>query len=297
MGTLGIIIVDILIAVIGFFSSYGFFSILNFFSFTVPFSNLLTSLDVIEPTVKKQLLIVDIASSLVTFLLPMGLCVMGACFTQPSGFIVLGIVVFLALIVFPPSRDRYTYSEYNIKQYVLRHAVCIDCEKFARYKDGFLTANVTPFYDTNNAAIKLIDTIIHTSNTLTSPQGLFPYGCVNKNLECSLVAMSCFLVSGLASDDNLAYELIPVYQKKIMPTVDKTEYDRRTQAIQRYFSEYRENAIKIQESQQNYFMPMVEKFAELTATNIGVSASPEQLSTLCNYILELIRTINPKLGI
>ena len=152
-------------------------------------------------------------------------------------------------------------------------------------------------FGAKSKAKKLMDVITEFSGILAGRKEVFPYGGNVKDIECVLVGMSCFLVVGFAGDNNLAYELVPTYQKRIMPTVNKLEYDTKTQLVQKYFSEYRENAISIQESQKDWFTPMVDKFAELSAMYFNVDFTEDCHSTLCACILQLISAINPKLNV
>lgn len=142
-----------------------------------------------------------------------------------------------------------------------------------------------------------MDVITEFSRLLAGRKEVFPYGGNEKDIECVLVGMACFLVVGFAGDNNLAYELVPTYQKKIMPTVNKLEYDTKTQLVQKYFSEYRENAILIQESQKDWFTPMVDKFAELSAMYFNVEFTEGCHTMLCACVLELISVINPKMNV
>jgi hypothetical protein len=128
MDTIWIIIIDVLIAFLSHKGAYGIFPIIRYFTFTLPFTDFLIKNKAMEPNIKKQLLFVEFFSSLVTFIIINGLCILGAYFTTPSGFIVYGIVAFLAIVVFPPSRDRYTHGEYCVNQYLSKHSACINIE-------------------------------------------------------------------------------------------------------------------------------------------------------------------------
>jgi hypothetical protein len=141
MSILWIIVLDILIAIIGFYSVLSIFNLLSFFNFERPYTIYLISKGIIKPTLKKQLLGVELASSLIIFLLGNGLCLLGAYFTKPSGFIVLGVVAFIALVFFRPTKDRYTISPYNIEHYVRRHSVCMDIEEYKKLVEPFIISD------------------------------------------------------------------------------------------------------------------------------------------------------------
>lgn len=129
MGTIWIVIVDIIIAIVALFSVSGIFLIINFFNFELPFTNEMISKGIIKPKVKTQLLAVELVSCLLTFIIGNCLCLVGAYFTRPSGFIVYGIVALINLFFFRPTKDRYTRSHYNIDRYIRNHSVCMDMEK------------------------------------------------------------------------------------------------------------------------------------------------------------------------
>lgn len=130
MGTVWIVVIDIIVAVVTFFASSSVWEIVRFFSFVVPFTNSMIEQGVIVESNKKQLLFVDGFSSLFFIVLANGLCILGAYFARPSGFIVYFAVLLIMLLFFKPSKDRYSWSAYNILQYVNRHGIIMDMEKF-----------------------------------------------------------------------------------------------------------------------------------------------------------------------
>ena len=152
-------------------------------------------------------------------------------------------------------------------------------------------------FGTKGKAKSLMKTITRFSNILASQSSVFPDGGNVCEIECVLVGLSAFLVAGFSNDSNLALELIPTYQRKIMPTVNKAEYDRKTLLVQKYYSEYRETAIYYQENVKDWFIPLRDKLAEITAKNLNVEFNKDCFTTLAACILELINNINPQLGI
>jgi hypothetical protein len=130
MGIVWIVIIDVIIAVIAVISAQGVFLIINFFKFIIPFTNEMISKGIIKQTIKIQLLAVELSSCLLTFIIGNGLCLVGAYFTRPSGFIVYGIVTLIMLLFFRPTKDRYTKSFYNINEYIRQHSICMDMDKF-----------------------------------------------------------------------------------------------------------------------------------------------------------------------
>lgn len=137
-------------------------------------------------------------------------------------------------------------------------------------------------------AKSLMKTITRFSNVLANQSNIFPDGGNVCEIECVLVGLSAFLAAGFSNNSNLALELIPTYQHKIMPTVNKAEYDRKSMLVQEYYSEYRETAIYYQENVEDWFVPLRDKLAELTAKNLNVEPNIDCLMTLVACILELI---------
>ena len=80
-----------------------------------------------------------------------------------------------------------------------------------------------------------------------------------------------------------------------MQTVTKQEYDNKTNLVQKYYSEYRDAAIIIQESQEEWLYPLLKKFGEMTLSNLNIERTDEAVSTVGACFLELINHINPKL--
>ncbi len=91
--------------------------------------------------------------------------------------------------------------------------------------------------------------------------------------------------------------MLPTYQKKIMPYVNKEEYDEKTARFQELFTEYREKAIEVQENNEDWFWKFIYEFADLTAKNMGSENTDDAKKTIGACIEELINTINPKLNI
>ena len=146
-------------------------------------------------------------------------------------------------------------------------------------------------------ANNLLKEILRFSKILSEQKQVFPHGTNIENVECVLVGMACFLVVGFAQDERLAYELVPTYQRKIMPLVSKAEYDFRTNLLQEYYSAYRDDAIHIQETQTAWLWPMIKSFSERTARYFEIEPTNDACTTIGACIVELINTINPKLNL
>ena len=147
-------------------------------------------------------------------------------------------------------------------------------------------------------AKNLLSVIFRFSSILLQQNDVFPNRDGNQDdVECVLTGLSCFLASGFANDNDLAFELVPTYQKQIMPKVNKQEFDRRTQLVQTYYSEFRDKAIEIQEGQTDWLMPLVEEFGHMIARYLHLNDTYDCHSTLSACVLELTNNINPKLHI
>lgn len=150
---------------------------------------------------------------------------------------------------------------------------------------------------TKGKAKKLMKTITRFSEIMVKQKNVFPNGGNALDVEFVLVPMSAFLVSGFANDNDVAFQMLPTYQKKIMPYVNKEEYDEKTARFQELFTEYREKAIEVQENNEDWFWKFIYEFADLTAKNMGSENTDDAKKTIGACIVELINTINPKLNI
>lgn len=130
MGTVWIVIIDILIALFCIFGMSGIWLIVKHHRFVVPFTDKMIEQGVIEPSMRKQLLFSDGFSSYFTAIALNALCILGAYFARPSGIIVYLAFIVISLLFFRPSPDRYSWGPLNIEEYVRLHSVCMDKEKF-----------------------------------------------------------------------------------------------------------------------------------------------------------------------
>ena len=110
---------------------------------------------------------------------------------------------------------------------------------------------------TKGKAKNLMKTITRFSEIMVKQKNVFPNGGNALDVEFVLVPMSAFLVSGFANDNDVAFQMLPTYQKKIMPYVNKEEYDEKTARFQELFTEYREKAIEVQENNEDWFWKFI----------------------------------------
>lgn len=142
-------------------------------------------------------------------------------------------------------------------------------------------------------ANEILDIILNDTNdllnTLKSKGYSIAFG--QHKMECLLLGMQSFLISGFKQDYDLALELIPAYQKKIMPFVSKNEYNMLTQYLNDKYCEYREIAIKIQFSSEQWQRTMLEEFSKQTVTNMGIENTYETVETVKSYITLLYKNL------
>ena len=110
--------------------------LVRYFRFEKPFTNEMIRLGIIDQKIKIQLLGVSLFSDLFMFVILSCLCILGANYTRPIGFYVYGIVFVLSLLLFHPTKDRYTWSPYSVMNYAQKHSVCMDMDLFNSFGDS-----------------------------------------------------------------------------------------------------------------------------------------------------------------
>ena len=148
-------------------------------------------------------------------------------------------------------------------------------------------------FDVKRKANKVMNLITDFSNRIINNRKVYPFGGGNQeDVECILTGLSCFLASGFANNDNLAYELVPAYQKKIMPSVTELQYNLRTELLQRYYLEFRETAIRYQENGGDWFYPLMEEFSHMIAEYLDIqNASDDCYGVFGACIVTLIERL------
>lgn len=122
---------------------------------------------------------------------------------------------------------------------------------------------------------------------------------LNKNgsiptIECVLMGLSCFLAAGFANDNDLAFELIPSYQREIMTGVSKAEYDRRSRLIQTYYSEIRGLAIQIQKQKKDWYDSWLLETSKMIAEMYNASTDSHSIAVVGASITSLLEIIAPR---
>ncbi len=142
-------------------------------------------------------------------------------------------------------------------------------------------------------ANEIVDIVVNDANDLLETLKLKGYlvALSKHKTECLLLGIQSFLISGFKQDYDLALELIPAYQKKIMSFVDREEYNAITKYLNDTYVEYREIAVKIQFSSENWQRTMLEEFAKQTIIYMGIANTFETVETVVSYIALLYRNM------
>jgi len=142
-------------------------------------------------------------------------------------------------------------------------------------------------------ANKIVDKIINDANELLETLKSKGYSVeISKHkTECLLLGMQSFLISGFQQDYDLALELVPSYQKKIMPFVTREEYSVLTKFLTDTYPEYRDIAIKVQFSSEQWQRTMLEEFAKQTITYMGTANTYETVETIVSFIALLYKNM------
>ncbi len=104
-----------------------------------------------------------------------------------------------------------------------------------------------------------------------------------------LLGLCALLTASFCADPNAAIEMIPTFQKQVMRhQITKEEYDAMTQRIGKYYLEYRNAAIDIQENVEEWLQPFMQKAVELTENYLQITHSEKSSSAIEGYIQEYI---------
>ncbi|UOO37441.1 hypothetical protein IZU99_09340 [Oscillospiraceae bacterium CM] len=135
-------------------------------------------------------------------------------------------------------------------------------------------------------ANEIVDNVLNDTNDLIETLKAKGYSIsISKHeTECLLLGMQSFLISGFKQDYDLALELVPAYQKKIMPFLNREEYSALTKYLNDKYLEYREIAIKIQFCSEQWQRIMFEEFAKQTITYMGTANTYETVETVVSFI-------------
>ena len=88
-----------------------------------------------------------------------------------------------------------------------------------------------------------------------------------------LSGLVAFLVAGYRNDFELAQEITPQYQKRIMPRVDKEVYDNSTFQLNDSYTKFRECAINHQYKSENWATEMFDDFGKMLLVMLNANAT------------------------
>lgn len=123
------ILIHVLVFILTLLGANSIYSLIRQFTFTIPFSKKCLSVGAIEnKSIMNQLIIVDMVSPLFTVVVFLGIASLLAfkiCLSARITF----VITLLSALVFKPTKDRYTMSDYTIAYYLNKHAICLDMKK------------------------------------------------------------------------------------------------------------------------------------------------------------------------
>ena len=120
---------NIIIGISSFLAFVTIWQVIKHFKFVVTFTDEMISLGIISPSVRKQLLLVEGIGSSFLHVIAQTISFIGLYFNTSMGIKIYAVVAVITLLVFRPTRDRYTRSRYTINQYIQAHSVCMNLDR------------------------------------------------------------------------------------------------------------------------------------------------------------------------
>ena len=113
------------------------------------------------------------------------------------------------------------------------------------------------------------------------------------------VGATCFFITGITGKNDVAFELIPAYQRSIRQTVNETEYNRKSESLQKYYSDFRNAAVEVQdistEFQNNVVFSMIERFTSMTLEYLDIEINNSTSSVFGDIYIKLVKQIQPNI--
>lgn len=88
-----------------------------------------------------------------------------------------------------------------------------------------------------------------------------------------LIGLVGFFIAGYRNDFELSQEITPQYQKRIMPRVNRESYNNYTYQLNDSYTQFRECAIKHQNSSENWASEMFDEFGEMLLKMLNANAT------------------------
>lgn len=105
-----------------------------------------------------------------------------------------------------------------------------------------------------------------------------------------ILSLCALLTASFCADPDASLEMMPIFQKQVLlHPISKEEYDAMTQRIGKYYLEYRDSAIEIQEKTEDWMQPFISKTAELTEKYLGIPHSDKSTDAIEDHVMEYIQ--------
>ena len=139
-------------------------------------------------------------------------------------------------------------------------------------------------------ARKRAEKYLHLTNefvgSVEQDRNIFPNndGMTRRAYEPAL-SLCALLTASFCADPDASLDMMPVFQKQVLRhPISKEEYNAMTQRIGKYYNEYRDAAIDIQENNKVWLPPFLDKTAELTATFLQIPHNEKSLAAIKEHI-------------
>ncbi|SMC47276.1 hypothetical protein [Papillibacter cinnamivorans] len=104
-----------------------------------------------------------------------------------------------------------------------------------------------------------------------------------------LLGLCALLTASFCADPDAALDMLPTFQKQVLRhPITKEEYDAMTQRIGKYYLEYRDAAIDIQENVKEWLEPFMQKTVELTENYLQITHNDESSRAIQGHMQEYI---------
>lgn len=147
----------------------------------------------------------------------------------------------------------------------------------------------------NSGAKKRAEKYLQIANYIVddieNDREIFPNndGMTRKTYE-PIIGLCALLTASFCADPDAALEMIPTFQKQVLRhPITKEEYDAMAQRIGKYYLEYRNAAIDIQEKIEDWMQPFMSETAEFTEKYFQISHGEKSSSAIEEHIQEYIR--------
>lgn len=124
--------------------------------------------------------------------------------------------------------------------------------------------------DTNVVAEAVINKVFNESQKVVN---MNITSTSNIGIAAVLTGLTAFFVAGFRNDFDLCQELTPVYQKKIMPSVSREEYENYSYILNDSYIKFRDAAIRYQNQSEDWVTQMMSEFGEMMLVMLRANAT------------------------